>query len=114
MRILVADRDPERLELYSRILEENNYLVLRAKNQTELFETYRKQWVDVVVADLSMPGALEIMKSIQDKPKVAISGFSELEDVARAFYADEVVTRPLERIKDLITAIKYVTQLEPV
>ncbi len=112
MRILIAAKDPERLEQYKDILKKENYTVIIATNKIDVLANYQKQNVDVIVIDLGMPGALETMINIPDKPKVAISGFSEHEKVARAFGADSVITRKFKKIDGLVEAIRYVTSPE--
>lgn len=52
MRILVADSDPVKMDLYKRILEKDQHEVLTAKNRLEADLTLRSDQIDVVVYSL--------------------------------------------------------------
>lgn len=114
MRILIADKDPERLELYRRILEKDQYSVLIAKNRIEVLRDYKTQSIDAVVIDLGMPHAFDTIRNIKDVPKVVVSGRPEDEANAKEFGADYFITRAFTNIKDLSDAVRYVTKKEPV
>lgn len=110
MRILIADKDPERLELYRRILEKDKYSILIARNKTEVL---RENNVEAIVIDLGMPSAFETIMSLRESrgtPIVAVSARSEQEATAKEFGADYFVTRAFRHINDLSDAIRYATQ----
>ncbi|CAN5786129.1 response regulator [soil metagenome] len=54
--VLLVDRDPDSLTIYSLILEHHGYRVLLAQNGEEAFRIAAAQRPDVVVTELHIPG----------------------------------------------------------
>jgi len=79
-RILIIDDEESALDLLRRILEQEGYEVVAAKNGQEGLEIFRKQQFDLVVTDMVMPvkdGLKTILEMRQEDPTIpliAISG----------------------------------------
>ncbi|MCX5681852.1 MAG: response regulator [Candidatus Omnitrophica bacterium] len=54
-RILIADDEPDFLELLKKRLEKENYEILAAANGEEAMEKARKNKPDLVISDVEMP-----------------------------------------------------------
>ena len=79
MKILIADSNPEKLNLYKRILEGDNHEILTAKDRLGVSIAYKRHKIDVVVLDLKMPDNIERLVQLYGTPIVAISGSKEKE-----------------------------------
>ena len=79
MRILIADSNPARMDLYKRILEQDKHEILTAKNRIEASLAYKRSEIDVVVLTLGTPDRIEDLVKLYGTPIVAISASKEEE-----------------------------------
>lgn len=81
--ILVADDDPQVLKLFTRLLTKRGYSVTPVDSGTDALETLKKEPVDLLVLDLSMPqpDGFDLLKSLRrDRPGLrilVISGYMQ-------------------------------------
>ena len=79
-RILIIDDEESALDLLRRILEQEGYEIVAAKNGQEGVEVFRRQQFDLVVTDMVMPvkdglkTILELRQIDAAIPLIAISG----------------------------------------
>jgi DNA-binding response OmpR family regulator len=102
--ILVADDDPDILELVSVTLEREGYEILLASNGEEALEVARRQLPDLAVLDVMMPRldgceVTHFIRSIDatcEMPVILLSAFAEETQAARglAAGADAYVKKP--------------------
>ncbi|MFQ6087900.1 MAG: response regulator [Candidatus Methanofastidiosia archaeon] len=114
--ILIADDEPEILELYRLILEpEKNFVVELAKNGKEAVERYIKMQKkpDIVIMDHRMPvkdgnqATKEILSYNGNAKIIFASADSSVKDSALMIGAKDFLTKPFS-IKVLIEHIKKI------
>jgi EAL domain-containing protein (putative c-di-GMP-specific phosphodiesterase class I)/ActR/RegA family two-component response regulator len=78
--ILVADDEPGLLDIVTTLLNEAGYRTIAASTGTAAMEHARRENVDVVLTDISMPGAtgVEVLRSVRqhniDTPVILMTG----------------------------------------
>ncbi len=82
MRILIADSDPVRMDLYKRILERDYHEVLTAENRFQTDLAYKKGRIDLIVSDSEMWSEIENLVRFNDTPRVVISKLNDEETKA--------------------------------
>ncbi|MFO7324213.1 MAG: response regulator transcription factor [Pseudomonadota bacterium] len=115
MKILVADDDPDLLDLVAYALGQAGYLVVKAKTGTEAVEQYDGERPDLVILDINMPGAtgFEVCAALRERgttPIIMLTARGDEQDLVRALEmgADDYLTKPfsprtlLARIKALL------------
>jgi len=112
--IVIADDDPDILNIVATALEANGYEVHRASNGREAVDQVRAKRPDVVIMDMMMPlmsgyeatSALKADESTRAIPIVALSAKAMPADVARATEAgvDGYITKPF-RMAHVLSAI---------
>jgi DNA-binding response OmpR family regulator len=88
-RILIIDDEESALDLLRRILEQEGYEVVEAKNGQEGLEIFRKQRFDLVVTDMVMPvkdGLKTILELRQEDPAVPVIAISGGGAIAKERY----------------------------
>ncbi len=72
-KILVADDEPDTLDFFSTVLEDNGAQVIRARDGDEAIELIQKEKPDLVVLDLDMPGkdGGEVFEMIRKDPNLS-------------------------------------------
>lgn len=72
--ILIAEDDPDILELLNLYLESNHYQVLNARNGIEAFEIFHKEEIQVLIVDIMMPemNGYELIKKVRRESNVPI------------------------------------------
>ncbi|AWB46368.1 DNA-binding response regulator [Paenibacillus sp. CAA11] len=108
--ILIADDEPEIVELLRFFLERENYRVLEALNGLEAWEIVRSQQVDLAVVDIMMPhiDGFQLIRTIrgisripiivlsaknQDTDKITGLGLGADDFISKPFSPTEVVAR---------------------
>jgi two-component system, OmpR family, phosphate regulon response regulator PhoB len=101
---LVADDDPDILELVSLTLERDGYEVARARNGEEALRIASERTLHLAVLDLMMPGAdgYEVTRRLREGdpgrelPILVLSAFAEDKQAARALAAgaDAYIRKP--------------------
>lgn len=110
MIILIADSNPEKLDLYKRILEEDEHEILTAKSDLEVSLAYkRNSRIDVAVFDLRVSDYVKRLVQAYGTPTIAISDSREKE-------AETFPNAPLEVRKfsanNLRNAVREFSSLE--
>jgi len=89
MRIMVVDNDPTYLGLLSEVLRLHGYEVVAAGDGQEAMEKLRKESIDFIISDISMPrmNGINLHKyireddSLKNIPFAWNSGYRELRDI---------------------------------
>jgi DNA-binding response OmpR family regulator len=65
-KVCIVDDDPLILEMYSRVLEQNGYVVVMAKDGEEGLALIKKERPDLALVDINMPkkNGVELVKDI--------------------------------------------------
>jgi PAS domain S-box-containing protein len=103
-RILVVDDEPGVCELICSFLARKEYDCRAARNAYEAVELLRREEVEVVIADILMPGAsgLDLLSSVRERfPKAAVVIITAVADRSLAVEALKmgaraVLTKPLD------------------
>ena len=69
-KILCVDDDPVNLDLLEAILQQKDYIILKAQGGSETLEILNTQAVDLVLLDVMMPGmnGFEVCRIVKDNP----------------------------------------------
>ena len=101
MKILVADDDPDLLDLVAYALGQAGYLVVKAANGTSAIELFYAEAPDIAILDINMPGAsgFDVCSTIRSRSSVPImmlTARGEEQDLVRALDlgADDYLTKP--------------------
>lgn len=117
-RILLIDDDALVLKTFNRLLTKAGYEVIPAASYEEAIEAIAKEQFELIVSDIRMPGrnGVETVSEIQrklksvgkkDLPIIFITGFAELGDQLNATFLGEVLTKPVDVDKLLLTIRDY-------
>jgi DNA-binding response OmpR family regulator len=117
-KILVADDEPDFVELISMRLEVNDFEVITAKDGQEAIDKTKKEKPDLLILDLMMPKLdgfevcrmLKFDDNFKNLPIIVLSALDQQQDREKAIEAgaDEYFIKPfdlsllLTKIKDLI------------
>lgn len=115
MKILVADDDPDLLDLVAYALAQTGYLVVKAADGNAALASFDAEAPDLVILDINMPGAtgFDVCASIRGRstvPILMLTARSDEQDLVRALDlgADDYLTKPfsprtlLARVKALL------------
>ncbi len=115
MKILVADDDPDLLDLVAYALGQAGYLVVKAKNGTEAVAAHDAEQPDLAILDINMPGAtgFEVCATLRERgttPIIMLTARGDEQDLVKALElgADDYLTKPfsprtlLARIRALL------------
>jgi DNA-binding response OmpR family regulator len=115
MKILVADDDPDLLDLVAYALGQTGYLVVKAADGNVALSAFEAEAPDLVILDINMPGqtGFEVCAGIRDTstvPVMMLTARGEEQDLVRALDlgADDYLTKPfsprtlLARVKALL------------
>ena len=107
--IMVADDNPDLVEIVRVMLEAKGYNVMCANSGKELFAGLEKQMPDLILLDIMMPqmGGLEVLDRLRGNPGTASIPVILLtakvldEDVQRGYKlgADYYIKKPFDRFK---------------
>jgi|LQYC01.1.fsa_nt_gi Response regulator containing CheY-like receiver, AAA-type ATPase, and DNA-binding domains len=109
-KILIVDDEESIRLLYKQELEEEGYEVLLAANAYEALEIVDKEFLDLMVLDIKMPGmnGIEAMQKIVGKknniPIIINSSYPHFKDSFMTWVAEEYVVKSsnLQELKDKI------------
>ncbi len=100
-KILVVDDDKEIAEAISKLLELNNFTVLKAYDGVEALKIVRDSEVDLIIMDVMMPNldgmsALKILREENNIPVIMLSAKSEDYDKVLGLQvgADDYIVKP--------------------
>ena len=111
--VLIADDDAGMRESVSRALRREGFHVLAVEDGTAALETLRKTPVDLLIADLRMPGldGLELLRAgrliVPDMEVIVLSGHGTVEEAVEAMKegAWDFLTKPFDRAP-LVRAVR--------
>jgi DNA-binding response OmpR family regulator len=119
MKILVADDDPDLLDLVAYALGQSGFLVVKAKDGLAAIAGFDAETPDLVILDINMPGAtgFQVCASLRERgstPIIMLTARGEEQDLVKALElgADDYLTKPfspktlLARIKALLRRAK--------
>jgi EAL domain-containing protein (putative c-di-GMP-specific phosphodiesterase class I)/ActR/RegA family two-component response regulator len=78
--VLVADDEPQLLEIVTELLNESGYRTIGVSNGNDAIERLREAPVDIVITDIHMPGAtgVEVLRTVResnlDTPVILLTG----------------------------------------
>jgi DNA-binding response OmpR family regulator len=115
MKILVADDDPDLLDLVAYALGQTGYLVVKASDGNAALAAFGAEAPDLVVLDINMPGqsGFDVCAAIRGQstvPVMMLTARGDEQDLVRALDlgADDYLTKPfsprtlLARVKALL------------
>jgi DNA-binding response OmpR family regulator len=115
MKILVADDDPDLLDLVAYALGQSGYLVVKAADGNAALAGFDAEAPDMVILDINMPGmtGFDVCSAIRARstvPVMMLTARGEEQDLVRALDlgADDYLTKPfsprtlLARVKALL------------
>src|SRR5690606_37043234 len=101
MKILVADDDPDLLDLVAYALGQAGYLVVKASSGLEAIKRHDEESPDLVILDINMPGAtgFEVCATLRARastPIMMLTARGEEQDLVRSLElgADDYLTKP--------------------
>lgn len=123
LKILMADDEPEVLEIMSKKITQEGYDVIPALDGQEAWEKIQSESPDVVLLDLNMPkmNGFEVLKALRDHPSsekwqpvIIISTRGELEDIQKglSLEAEHYLVKPCS-VDSILKAIQLVAKLIP-
>jgi len=123
-KILVADDEPDVLEISAKKIKEAGYEVVTAKDGQEALDKIYKDRPDVIVLDIRMPrlDGFEVLKRLRAnpipgkwQPVIIVSALGELEDMKKGYSleADYYIAKPCE-IEVILKGISTMLHLIPV
>ena len=103
-KILVVEDDIELQQLYLRVLAKNGYLPFGAAFAKEAFEIMEKEYIDLVITDVMMPGidGFEFVKTLRDRditlPVLMITAKDSFRDKQIGFLSgvDDYMVKPVD------------------
>ncbi len=114
MKILVVDDDPHILELINIHLSQAGFIVKKATNGLDAFESLKETIPDLAIVDVMMPGmdGYTLTKKLREKadiPVLLLTAKGELKDKEKGFLAgsDDYVVKPFEP-KELLFRINAI------
>ena len=123
LKILMADDEPEVLEIMSKKITQEGYDVIPALDGQEAWEKSQSESPDIVLLDLNMPkmNGFEVLKALRDHPSsekwqpvIIISTRGELEDIQKglSLEAEHYLVKPCS-VDSILKAIQLVAKLIP-
>jgi DNA-binding response OmpR family regulator len=101
MKILVADDDPDLLDLVAYALGQAGYLVVKPVDGTSAIALFEAEAPDIAILDINMPGAtgFDVCSAIRSRstvPVMMLTARGEEQDLVRALDlgADDYLTKP--------------------
>ena len=111
-RVLVADDDPQGLELLEAYLSDSNFDVRTSADGDQTLEQVRQWQPDVILLDIMMPkiSGFEVCKRLRANPAsrtigiLMITALDQSSDVERAVEAgtDDFLTKPINKTELLL------------
>jgi len=123
LKVLMADDEPEVLEIMAKKIAEHGFEVIPAVDGLEAWEKIQSESPDVVLLDLNMPkmNGFEVLRALRDHPSpekwqpvIIISTRGELEDIQKglSMEAEHYIVKPCS-VDKILKAIQLVSKLIP-
>ncbi len=117
--ILVIDDDVLVLKTFTKLLKSQGYEVIPTASYEEAVEAFKNSDFNLILSDIRMPGknGVEVIKEIRrilnitkpgkDIPIIFITGYAEISDELKAEILGEVLLKPVDLERLLITIREY-------
>jgi len=123
LKILMADDEPEVLDIMAKKITHHGYDVVPALDGLEAWEKIQSESPDVILLDLNMPkmNGFEVLKVLRDHPSphkwqpvIIVSTRGELEDIQKglSMEAEHYIVKPCS-VDKILAAIQLVAKLIP-
>ncbi|MCK4882049.1 MAG: response regulator [Candidatus Omnitrophica bacterium] len=123
LKILIADDEPEILEITAKKISEKGYIVVTAADGEEAWQKIQNESPDIIILDLNMPqkNGFEVLQELREhpleekwQPVIIVSARTEVDDVKKglSLEADHYIVKPC-LIEDILKAIRLMTSLIP-
>ena len=123
IKILIADDEPDVLEVMARRIRSEGYEVVSASDGQDAWDKICRTDPDIILLDLIMPkmDGYAVLKQLRKNPPtkkwapvIIVSAQSELSDIRKGFdlEADHYITKPC-RMDDVIKGIQLMLKLIP-
>ena len=123
IKVLIAEDEPEVLEIMAKRVEWEGYEVITASDGEEAWAKIQQQAPDVILLDLTMPkmDGITVLKNLRNSPPtdkwqpvIIVSARDEFIDLQKGFSleADHYLTKPC-RVEEVIKAIRLMVNLLP-
>lgn len=107
--ILIVEDDPDMREVLFAVFQKEGFKSFVAKNGLDAFEIIDREYIDLIVTDIMMPGmdGYEFSSSVRqagyDLPILMITAKSRFDDMEKGFHsgADDYMVKPIN-IKELV------------
>lgn len=111
--ILVVEDNADMRELFCTVLTDSGYSCLQAQDGLQALEVMEKEYVDLIVADVMMPGmdGYELTKSLRDAnyqlPILMVTAKDQFDDMQRGFRAgtDDYMVKPIN-VRELVLRVE--------
>lgn len=111
--ILVVEDNADMRELFCTVLSDSGYQCLSAADGLEALNIMEKEYVDLIVADIMMPGmdGLELTKAIREAkmelPILMVTAKDQFDDMQKGFRAgtDDYMIKPIN-VKELVLRVE--------
>lgn len=121
IRILMADDEPDILEIMAKKIANEGYEVLTAQDGKEAWYKIQHVIPDIVILDLTMPEmtGFEVLKNLRDNPPakkwipvIIVSALGEMDSMKKGMelQADHYIVKPCQ-VSDIISSIKLMLTL---
>lgn len=114
IKILVAEDDPDLLDLTAYVLRRDRFVVVEARDGVEALRRWGADRPDLVLLDLGLPGmdGFEVLRQIREQdrtPVLVLTGRTESRDVVRTFNlgTDDFLAKPFE-FRELTARIRAI------
>ncbi len=123
LKILIADDEPEILEITAKKIFAQGYTVVTAVDGKDAWQKIQSESPDIIVLDLNMPkkNGFEVLQELRKhppeekwQPVIIVSARTEIEDVKKglSLEAEHYILKPCS-IEDILKAIRIMTGLIP-
>lgn len=111
--ILVVEDNADMRELFCTVLSDSGYRCLPAADGTEALDIMDKEYVDMIVADIMMPGmdgyslTSAVRDADMDLPILLVTAKDQFDDLQRGFRsgADDYMVKPIN-VKELVLRVE--------
>lgn len=111
--ILVVEDNPDMRELFCTVLSDSGYQCIPAADGLEALEIMDKEYIDLIVADIMMPGmdGYELTKAVRqakyDLPILTVTPKDQFDDMQKGFRAgtDDYMIKPIN-VKELVLRVE--------
>lgn len=111
--ILIVEDNADMRELFCTVLSDSGYRCIPAAGGLEALEAMDKEYIDLIVADIMMPGmdGYELTKTLRDAkceiPVLMVTAKDQFEDMQKGFRAgsDDYMVKPVN-VKELVLRVE--------